>query len=193
MWSQSSRGAPVPGGCANRPSTVALRTQSYPARHELNGVPIGVAGDLVGYTGLGRDFVERERERRREISFWTEWHASPGHLRADHWYYLSSKGYLFANASHVVNSGFVDRFVRIFRQGGRVLDYGGAAGNLATDAHSLRLRSFVRGFGSIAAGLRPVPYCRSRLEESDQLARLVESSRAAWVRRVLGAGLSQAG
>ena len=137
---------------------MVLRTQSYPARHELNGVPIGVAGDLVGYTGLGRDFVERERERRREISFRTEWHASPGHLRADHWYYLSSKGYLFANASHVVNSGFVDRFVRPYlRQGGRVLDYGGAAGNLAL---MLTASGYEVSYADLGASQRDFVRCR---------------------------------
>jgi hypothetical protein len=103
-----------------------------PRPYVLDGVRIDVVGDLEAYTRLPRGQLEGELERRRDLSFRTEWHATPDRLRVDHWFYLSSKGYLFANASHFTDTSFVDRFVRPHLQpGARVLEFGGGAGNLS--------------------------------------------------------------
>ena len=96
-----------------------------------SGIRIDIVGDLEAYTRLPRATLERELVTRRDLSFRAEWHATPEDLRADHWYYLSSKGYLFANASHFTEPAFVERFVKPHvPPGGRVLDFGGGAGNL---------------------------------------------------------------
>jgi 2-polyprenyl-3-methyl-5-hydroxy-6-metoxy-1,4-benzoquinol methylase len=93
---------------------------------------IDVIDDLTAYTRLPRSDVERELRTRDQTSFRTEWHATPQELRRDHWFYLSSKGYLFGNAVHFPDSSFSDRFVQPFvPSGGRVLDFGAGTGNLA--------------------------------------------------------------
>lgn len=97
----------------------------------LNGLTIDVVGDLERYTGLPRAEVERELVSRRDLSFRAEWNATAPALRDDHWFYLSSKGYLFANASHFTDAAFVERFVKPHvPEGGKVLDFGGGAGGL---------------------------------------------------------------
>ena len=91
-----------------------------------------MVADLEAYTGLPREVVERELSTRSGVSFRAEWHATPSHLRHDHWYYLSSKGYLFANAVHFADGSFPGRFVRPYAgESGRTLDFGGGTGNLA--------------------------------------------------------------
>lgn len=99
---------------------------------ELNGLRIDVVADLTQYTGLPRETVERELGTRSGTSFRAEWHATPDPLRHDHWYYLSSKGYLFANAVHFPDAQFPTDYVRPYvLDGGRVLDFGAGTGNLA--------------------------------------------------------------
>jgi hypothetical protein len=103
-----------------------------PPRRQIGDVTMDVVGDLQAYTGIPLPELERELVRRHDINFRAEWHASPEYLRADHWYYLTSKGYLFANATHFVDSSFVDTYVRPnVPEGGRILEFGGGAGNLA--------------------------------------------------------------
>ena len=76
--------------------------------------------------------MERELTTRSGTSFRAEWHATPDDLRRDHWYYLSSKGYLFANAVHFPDMAFPSEYVRPHvTDGGRVLDFGAGTGNLA--------------------------------------------------------------
>ena len=118
----------------------ATRLAFFPFRREQNplpepverGVRIDVVDDLQAYTQLPRETIERELVSRRDLSFRTEWHSTPDELRSDRWFYLSAKGYLFGNASHFTDVEFVNRFVEPHvRPGGRVLDFGGGAGNLA--------------------------------------------------------------
>ena len=99
---------------------------------EVNGHRIDVVADLVDYTALPRETVERELSTRVGTSFRAEWHATPDGLRQDHWYYLSSKGYLFANAVHFPDTSFAEQYVRPHVAGrGRVLDFGAGTGNLS--------------------------------------------------------------
>ena len=103
-----------------------------PAALEVGGVRLDVAGDLAAYTQLPREVVERELRTRSGASFRAEWHATAPHLRRDHWFYLSSKAYLFANAVHFPDTSFVDEFVRPhLAPGARVLDFGAGTGNLS--------------------------------------------------------------
>jgi 2-polyprenyl-3-methyl-5-hydroxy-6-metoxy-1,4-benzoquinol methylase len=70
--------------------------------------------------------------QRRHESFRSEWHALPGALRDDHWYYLSSRLYLFANAIHLHEDATTLAAIEtIAAPGARVLDFGGGTGNLA--------------------------------------------------------------
>jgi SAM-dependent methyltransferase len=99
---------------------------------QLSGRTIDVVADLAEFTALPRETVERELATRAGTSFRAEWHATPGSLRHDHWYYLSAKGYLFANAIHFADTAFADEYVRRHvPEGGRVLDFGAGTGNLA--------------------------------------------------------------
>jgi SAM-dependent methyltransferase len=99
---------------------------------EIDGRAIDVVDDLVAYTQLPADSVSELLMRRRPISFRSEWHATPGPVRLDHWFYLSSKGYLFGNAVHFPDDEIVDRFLAPTLKGGAaVLDFGGGVGTLA--------------------------------------------------------------
>ena len=108
------------------------QTIELPAPAEVGGVKLDVVSDLAAFTQLPRDVVERELRARSGISFRAEWHATPQHLRRDHWFYLSSKAYLFGNATHFPDTSFADRFVRPHVVGSEpVLDFGAGTGNLA--------------------------------------------------------------
>lgn len=111
-----------------------------PPAIEIAGRRIDVVDDLLAYTGLSRDDVEAELRTRSRLNFRGEWHATPPGLRSDHWFYLSSKSYLFANAVHFADSSVADRVSAHVVSNGRVLDFGGGAGQLtlALAARSLR-------------------------------------------------------
>jgi 2-polyprenyl-3-methyl-5-hydroxy-6-metoxy-1,4-benzoquinol methylase len=114
--------------------------QALPTPIQIGTGVVDTVDDLTAFTGLDRDTVMRELQQRRGISFRSEWLATPRRLRRDHWFYLSSKAYLFGNASHS-DDGFVPDFVASHvSPGDRVLEFGGGSGEL-----SLRLA---------AAGLR---------------------------------------
>lgn len=90
-----------------------------------------VVEDLEAYTKLPRARVI-ELLRRRHENFRTEWHSFPREVRDDHWYYLSARTYLFANAIHLHNqAGLVEKLVAFAAGSDRVLDFGGGTGNLA--------------------------------------------------------------
>lgn len=119
---------------ANTVANLPFRAETIelPAPVEVNGVRLDVVSDLALFTQLPRDVVEHELRTRSGVSFRAEWHATPEHLRRDHWFYLSSKAYLFGNATHFADTAFADRFVRPHADGGEpVLDFGGGTGNLA--------------------------------------------------------------
>jgi SAM-dependent methyltransferase len=121
-------------------SRFAGRLMRYPHRRErveipapsgIDGHVFDVVEDLVEYTGLGRDRV-LALLRREHDNFRLEWHALPPALRAEPWYYLSSRTYLFANAVHSFDSRpFLDRLAASSPPPGRVLDFGGGSGNLS--------------------------------------------------------------
>ena len=89
-----------------------------------------VLAELAEYTGLSREVVADLCARRTE-SFRSEWHAAPGPLRADAWFYLSSKMYLFANVVHPANPEVLARLTALCPPGERALEFGGGTGNLA--------------------------------------------------------------
>jgi 2-polyprenyl-3-methyl-5-hydroxy-6-metoxy-1,4-benzoquinol methylase len=100
-----------------------------PAKVEIADLSLDVVADLVEYTGLGREQVEALIQRRHE-SFRTEWHAFPVSVRNDAWFYLSSRTYLFGNASHEAHA-VAERLTDLMPSSSDVLDFGGGAGNLA--------------------------------------------------------------
>ena len=119
---------------------VSDRVAYLPFRRERHDLPepvtfdgrrVDIVEDLADYTRLPEEEVRAALQRRREISFRSEWWATPAAWRRDHWFYLSSKSYLFANAVHFPDSTFVERFVVPFvPTGATVLDFGGGAGGL---------------------------------------------------------------
>lgn len=93
---------------------------------------IDTAEDLAAFTQLDRAVVVEELQRRRRLNFRGEWFSTNPRIRDDHWFYLSSKTYLFANAVHFSDGRFASDFVRpLLDDGGRVLDFGGGTGELA--------------------------------------------------------------
>lgn len=118
----------------------ARRIANLPFRSERIDLPtpirvgdreIDIVADLAAYTKLPSDEIAHELQTRSRHSFRAEWHETDATLRQDHWFYLSSKGYLFANATHFVDESFGDRYVLPHIQAGdRVLDFGSGTGNL---------------------------------------------------------------
>lgn len=108
----------------HRAERVELPTATQPGAARLD-----VISDLVEYTGLARDQVER-LVRRRDENFRTEWHALPPPLRGESWFYRSSRTYLFANAAHD-GDGLAAELSKILAPPRDVLDFGGGTGNLA--------------------------------------------------------------
>lgn len=118
---------------ADGTSRAAFRneTRALSAPITINGVTIDTVDDIAEFTGLGRAVAEAEVATRRSLNFRSEWFATPAQIRRDHWFYLSSKTYLFANASHFTDGAFVPAFRDRVRVGARVLDFGGGSGELS--------------------------------------------------------------
>ena len=147
---------------SNRVAFVPFRSEAYkvPPPLEVDGVRVDVVDDLAAYSGLEGADVRRVLERRDQVSFRSEWWQTPEALRRDHWFYLSSKTYLFGNAVHFPGTEFVDRYVVPFvPPGGTVLDYGGGAGGLT-------LALAARGFRPVYRELNALQrdFMRFRLE-----------------------------
>lgn len=94
-----------------------------------------VRRDLIEFTGLPERVVDILLERREGLTFTREWTNTPELLRHDHWFYLTSRFYLFANAvhPHAPGCGFLDlpSIRQIVPLGSTVLDYAGGTGNSA--------------------------------------------------------------
>jgi 2-polyprenyl-3-methyl-5-hydroxy-6-metoxy-1,4-benzoquinol methylase len=131
-------------GAADRIAFLPFRTEAsnLPETVRVEGRTINTVDDLVAFTGLERDVVESVLRRRRDISFRSEWLATPPRLRDDRWFYLSSRSYLFANAVHFPDESFVDAYVAPYvPDGGAVLDFGGGTGELSLRCASRGLRA----------------------------------------------------
>ena len=126
---------------AERTYRVADAIARRPWRNEVTPLPapvqiedgvVDVLDDLVAYTELPPESVRELLMRRRPISFRSEWYATAPELRGDHWFYLSSKAYLFGNAIHFSSPEIIERFVAPHASAGdTVLDFGGGVGTLA--------------------------------------------------------------
>jgi SAM-dependent methyltransferase len=120
----------------------------------LSDVDPELKQDLADFTGLPKDAVDALLARRpRGLAFTDEWVDTPAMLRHDHWFYLTSRLYLFANAihPHAPGSGFLteDCMREIVRAGGCVLDYAGGTGNSALTTGRLGYCSHYRELSSI--------------------------------------------
>jgi len=90
-----------------------------------------VVEDLCTYTELPRERVVELLQRHHE-SFRSEWQSFPRLIRSDHWYYLSSRTYIFANAIHLHGEdALLARLLNLVPKGATALDFGGGTGNLA--------------------------------------------------------------
>jgi len=144
---------------AERLYELSDRVAYLPFRQEVHDLPAPVAltgrradivVDLAEYTQLPEEEVRAALQRRRAISFRSEWCATPAQLRRDHWFYLSSKSYLFANAVHFPDASFAERFVLPFvPRGGTVLDFGGGAGGLTLMLAAQGLNSWYADVNSL--------------------------------------------
>jgi 2-polyprenyl-3-methyl-5-hydroxy-6-metoxy-1,4-benzoquinol methylase len=95
------------------------------------GHSFDVVDDLCAYTRLPLERVE-ELVRRRHESFRSEWQSFPEPLRTDHWYYLASRTYLFANAIHLHGQEtLLNQLLDQVPPGATALDFGGGTGNLS--------------------------------------------------------------
>jgi SAM-dependent methyltransferase len=128
-------------------------TRALSAPITICGLTIDTIDDIAEFTGLGRTVAETEVATRRSLNFRSEWFATPMPIRRDHWFYLSSKTYLFANASHFTDGAFVREFRERIPSGARVLDFGGGSGELSLQLASagyhvtfLELNSLQRDF-----------------------------------------------
>lgn len=103
-----------------------------PIRVASRGIDIDTVDDLVAFTGLDFSTVTRQLQHRRHINFRSEWLATPARLRSDHWFYLSSKAYLFANATHFPDDTFIQDFLlHHVSDESDVMEFGGGTGELA--------------------------------------------------------------
>jgi SAM-dependent methyltransferase len=111
--------------------------------------------DLVDFTGLPVDIVDSLLTRPHGLAYMDEWAATPALLRFDHWFYLTSRFYLFGNAvhAHKPGSGFLtaDELERIVPPAGCVLDYAGGTGNSALATAKLGYHAHYRELSSIQA------------------------------------------
>jgi len=106
-------------------------TRDLPAVVEGGGTSIDIIDDLIKFTGLSRTVVQANVASHEHISFRSEWYSTPPELRADHWFYLSSKAYLFGNASHFPPGGPVTKLVEeLVPRSGLVWDFGAGSGQL---------------------------------------------------------------
>jgi 2-polyprenyl-3-methyl-5-hydroxy-6-metoxy-1,4-benzoquinol methylase len=97
----------------------------------VGGKAFDVVDDAAAYTRLPRTTVEDLIMRKPE-SFRSEWHTLPADTRADHWYYLASRTYLFANAVHLHEDDSTWEWVdAVVPRAAHVLEFGGGTGNLS--------------------------------------------------------------
>jgi 2-polyprenyl-3-methyl-5-hydroxy-6-metoxy-1,4-benzoquinol methylase len=127
---RTTAGRRLVGAGAKLLASPAFDHVDVPRPLQAAGRTFDVVADLVAYTGLGESEVRALLSREPE-NFRTEWHGFPARFRTDHWFYLSSRMYLFANAVHFTDDRTVDRLVRLGSAGLPVLDFGGGTGNLA--------------------------------------------------------------
>src|SRR5947207_8486585 len=125
---------------AERLYRLSDRIARLPFRREVVDIPeplifdgrrVEIVADLAEYTQLPEDQVRAALGRRSGLSFRNEWWSTPARLRRDHWFYLSSKSYLFGNAVHFPDPTFPELVVLPFvPTDATVLDFGGGAGGL---------------------------------------------------------------
>jgi 2-polyprenyl-3-methyl-5-hydroxy-6-metoxy-1,4-benzoquinol methylase len=103
---------------------------SEPPPLRIGSREFDVVDDLSMYTELPRERVVELLQRHHE-SFRSEWQSFPELIRSDHWYYLSSRTYIFANAIHLHGEdALLARLLDLVPSGATALDFGGGTGNL---------------------------------------------------------------
>jgi SAM-dependent methyltransferase len=98
-----------------------------PSPLSVGGRLFDVAADIAEYTNL-RSVEVDALLRRRVDSFRVEWHTL--RPRSEDWFYISSRGYLFANASHFHGTRELGLLCEAVPPPAAVLDFGGGTGNL---------------------------------------------------------------
>jgi SAM-dependent methyltransferase len=137
----------------------------------VDGRTIDVVDDLVAFTELPRPVVEELLVRRYPASFRAEWWATPAELRTDHWYYLASQAYLFANASHFGDAKVAADWLDQLPPNARALDFGGGSGNLALHLIAAGISCDVRELSSLQ---RDFVRFRARRHELEDLLRVID-------------------
>lgn len=143
-----------------------------PAPLVAGGHCFDVVEDLVEFTSLSRNEVHELIARRIE-NFRTEWLQWPASLRADGWFYLSSRTYLFANAIHFHDApALVDDVAAALPPGGQILDLGGGTANLTL---ALAARGFDVDYHELSALQKE--FARYRVEKHglDARVRILDS------------------
>ena len=131
-----------------------------------------VVQDLVEFTSLAPETVHALIARRIE-NFRTEWLQQPATLRDDHWFYLSSHTYLFANAVHFHDTpDVIEEISSLLSPGARVLDFGGGTGNLAL---ALAARGFRIEYRELSALQRDFTRFRVQRHELQEHVSILDS------------------
>ncbi len=106
-------------------------SRDLPSAFSIGDETIDIVDDLAGFTGLPHEVVRANVMTHKHISFRSEWLATAEEMRKDRWFYLSSKAYLFGNASHFDES---DPSICLIKEwapeGSSVWDFGAGAGQL---------------------------------------------------------------
>ena len=141
-WRKRARaatdGAATRAGVAAASASRALLLAPHRDEHVPPPQPITASGqtfdvvdDLAAYTDLPKARVLELLARKHE-SFRSEWQSFPAELRADHWYYLASRNYLFANAVHVHDdAATLSAIEEMTPMDAHLLEFGGGTGNLS--------------------------------------------------------------
>jgi 2-polyprenyl-3-methyl-5-hydroxy-6-metoxy-1,4-benzoquinol methylase len=89
-------------------------------------VPEFVKKELIDFTGLSPREVDLYVGRKQYPTFQDEWKLwKPDTDQNIRWFYICSRGYLFANAIHVLAPNILNDIPK----GSKVLDFGGGSGN----------------------------------------------------------------
>lgn len=91
-------------------------------------IPDFVRNELIHFTGLSPNIIDLYLSRKGYPNFQEEWKFwKPDSDENIRWFYICSRGYLFANAIHILpNNILLD-----IPKGSKILDFGGGSGNFS--------------------------------------------------------------
>ena len=99
-----------------------------------------VTQELKAFTGLNDTELAAYIGRKKYPHFKDEWSFwTPDSSANIHWYYVTSRAYLFANAKHQLHNNILS----VIKKGDVVLDFGGGSGNYSFQLFDLSVFFFL--------------------------------------------------